>query len=439
MDSLDLNFDNILPFVSEQDMQALQGRIDSLHESLEKGLGEGSDYLGWLHLPSQTTALASIQKCADRIKDQCEAFISIGIGGSYLGARAAITFSRNFFHNQLATPEFPQIYFAGQNISSDYLADLLEVIADKEVCINVISKSGTTTEPAIAFRFLKQALENKYGRSGAQKRITVTTDQSRGALRELADAEGYQSFVIPGNVGGRYSVLTPVGLLPIAVAGVDIEALLAGARNWEERSSKTSKIENNIAYRYAAIRNRLYSKGKVIEVMASFHPALKYVLAWWQQLAGESEGKNGQGIFPASVEYTTDLHSLGQWVQEGNRIIFETFLLIGKSDRSLAVPRLDQDADGLNYLAGKSLDFVNDKAYHGTAQAHLKGEVPNMTLTVPDRSPHSLGQLFYFFERAIALSGYLMGVNPFDQPGVEFYKKNMFELLNKPGYEKGSL
>ncbi len=439
MDSLDLNFDNILPFVSEQDMQVLQGKIDRLHESLEKGLGEGSDCLGWLHLPSQTTALASIQKCADRIKGQCEAFISIGIGGSYLGARAAITFSRNFFHNQLATPEFPQIYFAGQNISSDYLADLLEVIADKEVCINVISKSGTTTEPAIAFRFLKQALENKYGRSGAQKRITVTTDQNRGALRELADAEGYQSFVIPGNVGGRYSVLTPVGLLPMAVAGLDIEALLAGARNWEERSSHTSKIDNNIAYRYAAIRNRLYSKGKVIEVMASFHPALKYVLAWWQQLAGESEGKNGQGIFPASVEYTTDLHSLGQWVQEGNRIIFETFLLIGKSDRSLAVPRLDQDADGLNYLAGKSLDFVNDKAYHGTAQAHLKGEVPNMTLTVPDRSPHSLGQLFYFFERAIALSGYLMGVNPFDQPGVEFYKKNMFELLNKPGYEKGSL
>ncbi len=266
----------------------------------------------------------------------------------------------------------------------------------------------------------------------------MTTDQSRGALRELADSEGYRSFVIPDDVGGRYSVLTPVGLLPIAVAGLDIQELLAGARNWEESSSQTSKIENNIAYRYAAIRNLLYSKGKVIEVMASFHPALKYVLEWWKQLSGESEGKNSQGIYPASVEYTTDLHSMGQWVQEGNRIIFETFLLIGESDRSLEVPRFDQDADGLNYLAGKSLDFVNDKAYRGTAQAHLKGGVPNMTLTVPNRSAYSLGQLFYFFERAIALSGYLMRVNPFDQPGVEFYKKNMFQLLNKPGYEKGS-
>lgn len=439
MDSLDLNFDNILPFVSEEEIQALQGKVDSLHESLEKGQGEGSDYLGWLHLPSQTTALESIQICADQIKEQCEAFIIIGIGGSYLGAQAAVTFSRNFFHNQLATGKSPRIYFAGQNISSDYLADLLEAVADKEVCINVISKSGTTTEPAIAFRFLKQALENKYGRSGARKRITVTTDQNRGALRELADAEGYRSFIIPGNIGGRYSVLTPVGLLPMAVAGLDVQELLAGARDGEERSSKTSQIENNIAYRYAVIRNLLYARGKVIEVMASFHPALKYVLAWWQQLAGESEGKNGQGIYPASAEYTGDLHSMGQWVQEGNRIIFETFLLIGKSDRALAVPRFDQDADGLNYLAGKSLDFVNDKAYRGTAQAHLKGGVPNMTLTVPDRSPHSLGQLFYFFERAIALSGYLMGVNPFDQPGVEFYKKNMFELLNKPGYEKGNL
>jgi len=247
MDSLDLSFDNILPFVSEEEIQALQGKVDSLHESLEKGQGAGSDYLGWLHLPSQTTALEAIQTCADQIKEQCEAFISIGIGGSYLGAQAAVTFSRNFFHNQLATRKFPQIYFAGQNISSDYLADLLEVVADKEVCINVISKSGTTTEPAIAFRFLRQALENKYGRSGAQKRITVTTDPNRGALRELADSEGYRSFVIPDNVGGRYSVLTPVGLLPMAVAGLDIRELLAGARYWEERSSKTSKIENNIA------------------------------------------------------------------------------------------------------------------------------------------------------------------------------------------------
>ena len=438
MASLDLNHEHILPFVSEEEIQALQGDVDRLHESLEKGLGEGNDYLGWLHLPSQTNELESIQKCADQIKGQCEAFISIGIGGSYLGAQAAITFSRHFFQDQLASRKFPKIYFAGQNISSDYLADLLEVVADKEVCINVISKSGTTTEPAIAFRLLKQALENKYGRSGAKERITVTTDQRRGALRELANSEGYRSFVIPDNVGGRYSVLTPVGLLPIAVAGLDIHELLAGARNWEESSSQTSEIENNISYRYAAIRNLLYSKGKVIEVMASFHPALKYVLEWWKQLSGESEGKNSQGIYPASVEYTTDLHSMGQWVQEGNRIIFETFLLIGESDRSLAVPRFESDADGLNYLAGKSLDFVNDKAYRGTAQAHLKGGVPNMTLTVPNRSAYSLGQLFYFFERAIALSGYLMRVNPFDQPGVEFYKKNMFQLLNKPGYEKGS-
>jgi glucose-6-phosphate isomerase len=441
MNSLDLDYQNIKPFLTDPEIQGLQPEIDRLHQALEQGTGKGADYLGWLNLSSRTTneQLGAIEQSAKHIRAHSDVFVSIGIGGSYLGARAATSFLNHTFSNQLSRENSgsPEIHFAGHNLNSDYHADLFDLIADRDVCLNVISKSGTTTEPAVAFRLLKDKLENKYGKAGAKKRIVVTTDQAKGALKKLADEEGYTTFVIPDNVGGRYSVLTPVGLLPIAVSGVDIRELMAGARMGEETCRAHSGLDKNLSYLYAGIRHLLYTKGKTLEVLASFHPSLSYVLEWWKQLAGESEGKEFKGIFPASVEYTTDLHSMGQWVQEGNRILFETFLLVGESRRQLKIPAFDNDDDGLNYLAGKTLDFVNDKAYKGTAMAHKEGKVPNMTLTVKDRSPESLGQLFYFFERAIAMTGYLMDVNPFDQPGVEFYKKNMFTLLNKPGYGKG--
>jgi len=441
MTSLQLNYDNIKSFVSEQEIQSLQPKIDALHQVLENGTGKGSDYLGWLDLPSGTTReqLSAIEQSASHIRAHSDVFVSIGIGGSYLGARAAISFLGHTFANQLngGEQDSPEIHFAGHNLSSDYHADLFDLIAERDVCLNVISKSGTTTEPAVAFRLLKERLEKKYGKAGAKKRIVVTTDREKGALKKLADEEGYTTFAIPDDVGGRYSVLTPVGLLPIAVAGVDIRELMAGAKTAESAGSAHSSVEKNLSYLYAGIRRLLYTKGKTLEVLAAFHPSLSYILEWWKQLAGESEGKDQKGIFPASVEYTTDLHSMGQWVQEGNRILFETFLRVETSRKQLEIPAFENDDDGLNYLAGKTLDFVNDKAYKGTAMAHLEGGVPNMEIRVKDRSADSLGQLFYFFERAIAMTGYLMDVNPFDQSGVEFYKKNMFALLNKPGYGKG--
>jgi glucose-6-phosphate isomerase len=438
MSHLKFNDKNIKNFISDSDIEGKQKTVNQLHSDLEKGTGAGSNFLGWLNLPSGTTDQQTdeIKKTAEFIRNNCEVFICVGIGGSYLGTRAAISFSKHTFFNQISSgdKDGPAIYFAGQNISSDYIADLKELIADKSICINVISKSGTTTEPAIAFRILKQYLEDKVGVEEANKRIFVTTDGNKGALKSMADITGYKTFVIPDDVGGRYSVLTPVGLLPIAVAGIDIDELLEGAKIYEELTSRESSLDKNMSYRYAVIRNILYAKGKTTEIMASFHPSFEFLTAWWKQLAGESEGKNGQGIFPASVEYTCDLHSLGQLIQEGKRNIFETFLLLEDSNRQSTVPGSTSDADGLNYIQGKSLDFINDKAYKGTAQAHLEGGVPNMSLTVKDRGPYSLGQLIYFFERSVALSGYLSGVNPFDQPGVEFYKKNMFKLLNKPGF-----
>ena len=438
---LELHTENIKNFVTSQEIASLQSQVDRCHQDLESGLGKGAEYLGWLHLPSKTTPdqLKEIQQSAQWVRDNCEAFVSVGIGGSYLGAKAAIDFGSHAFSNQLppSARVGPEILFAGQNISSDYLHDLLEILEDKKVCLNVISKSGTTTEPAIAFRLLKQFMEKKYGPDEARKRIFVTTDPEKGALKQLADEQGYRRFAIPSNVGGRYSVLTPVGLLPIAVAGMDIEESIAGARECEEGASSHAGLDHNLVYYYAAIRNVLYRKGKTIELMAAFHPALQTMVEWWRQLAGESEGKDGKGVFPATAEYTADLHSLGQWVQEGNRIIFETFLRVASSEYSMEISESPGDQDGLNYLAGRSLDEVNEKAWQGTAQAHLEGGVPNMTLTVKDRSAHTLGYLFYFFQRAIAMSGGLMGVNPFDQPGVEFYKNNMFRLLDKPGYGKG--
>ncbi|MDH5458317.1 MAG: glucose-6-phosphate isomerase [Nitrospinota bacterium] len=437
---LELDTDNIQSFVTEQELADLQPEVDRCHRDLESGQGKGSEFLGWLHLPSQTTLgpLKEIEKTALWIRENCDAFVSIGIGGSYLGAKAAIDFGSHTFLNQCSpsTRNGPEILFAGQNISSDYLHDLLDILEDKQVCLNVISKSGTTTEPAIAFRLLKQFMEKKYGSDEARKRIFVTTDPGKGALKQMAEEEGYQRFEIPGDVGGRYSVLTPVGLLPIAVAGLDIHELIAGAVDGEQQTSQHSALDQNSAYRYAVVRNLLLQKGKTIELMAAFHPALQTVVEWWRQLAGESEGKDGKGIFPATAEYTVDLHSLGQWVQEGNRIIFETFLRVAASNSLVEIPNSKEDRDGLNYLADRSLDEVNEKAWQGTAQAHLEGGVPNMTLTVKDRSAHSLGYLFYFFQRAIAMTGGLMGVNPFDQPGVEFYKNNMFRLLNKPEYGK---
>lgn len=437
MNGLSFDIENIRPFVCESELTALQAEIARLHDLLESGKGLGHDYTGWLHLPStiEDAEVQAVQETADFLRSQCDTFISIGIGGSYLGARAAVTFCNPLLNG--VRKEGPEILFAGHNISGDYLADLLDAIEDKSVCINVISKSGTTTEPAIAFRILKEALEKKVGVEEARKRIVATTDEKKGALKQLADAEGYKTFVIPDDIGGRYSVMTPVGLLPIAVAGIDIRKLLAGGKEAEAAGAATADLDRNPAYLYAAVRHCLYLKGKTVEVMAPFHPAFQYVVEWWKQLAGESEGKNQRGLFPASVQYTTDLHSMGQWMQDGRRIIFETFLLIERSNRDVQIPEFQNDLDGLNYLSGKGLDFVNDKAYKGTAQAHLEGGVPNMTLSLKDRSPETLGQLFYFFERAIAMSGYLLNVNPFDQPGVEFYKKNMFQLLNKPGFEKG--
>ena len=438
--TLELNTENTTQFVADQEITGLQPLVDRCHQNLESGQGKGADYLGWLHLPSKTPQkqLNEIKKSAKWIRENCEAFVSVGIGGSYLGAKAAIDFGSHTFENQRlpSMRKGPEILFAGQNISSDYLHDLLEILEDKKVCLNVISKSGTTTEPAIAFRLLKQFMDKKYGPDEARQRIFVTTDPDKGALKQLADEEGYQRFEIPANVGGRYSVLTPVGLLPIAAGGMDIEELIAGARACEEQSSSHTALNENLAYRYAAIRNVLYQKGKTLDLMAAFHPALQTMVEWWRQLAGESEGKDGKGTFPATAEYTSDLHSLGQWVQEGNRIVFETFLRVAASNHSIKISKSSKDSDGLNYLSGRNLDEVNEKAWQGTAQAHLKGGVPNMTLTIKDRSAHSLGYLFYFFQRAIAMSGGLMDVNPFDQPGVELYKTNMFRLLNKPGYGK---
>ena len=435
MSNLSLNCDNLKSFVTEQEVISLQEQVSLCHDRLEGGTGKGSDYLGWLRLPSRFSDAisAEIETTASSIRDCCEVFIIVGIGGSYLGARAGISYLNSSFSNQFGRQGGPEIYFAGQNISSDYHADLFDLISGRDICLNVISKSGTTTEPAIAFRLLKELVEKKYGVDGARGRIVVTTDSSRGALKSLADDLDYKTFVIPDDVGGRYSVLTPVGLFPMAVAGINIKELMEGARQGEKLYS-TRSLDQNDAYYYAATRQLLYQKEKTTEILATFQPAFHYLAQWWKQLAGESEGKELKGIFPASVEFTSDLHSMGQWIQEGNRNIFETFLILESSRRQLKIPAFQNDADGLNYLAGEMLDTVNEKAWLGTADAHKKGGVPNMTLKIKDRSPTSLGQLIYFFERAVAMTGYLNGVNPFDQPGVEFYKKNMFKLLGKPGF-----
>jgi len=433
MSDIKLITSNCNGYVSAKELQTVSKPIKLVHKELMSKNCPGSDFTGWIDLPStiKNSLITDIQATAKKIRKNCDIFISLGIGGSYLGAKAAIDFIKPNFANELNS-ESPKIYFGGQNLSADYLADMFKAIKGKSVIINVISKSGTTTETAVVFRILKQYMEKLYGKKNIKDRIIVTTDESTGALRKLAKSEGYKTFVIPDDVGGRFSVLTPVGLLPIAVAGINIKELLSGAKDFETKCNSLN-MNTNIAYKYAGIRHILYKKGKKIEMLSGFHPNLHFIGEWWKQLFGESEGKDGKGIFPAFCEFTTDLHSMGQMIQDGERNIFETFLVVEKSMANLKVPKLKDDIDGLNYLAGKDLDYVNSKAYEATASAHYEGKVPNMTISIPKRSAFHLGQLFYFFEKTTAISGLLTGVNPFNQPGVEAYKKKMFKLLGKPG------
>ena len=414
------------------DTQALNAAALAAKQTLESGSGAGNDFLGWLHLPSSINEqqLEDIEKTAAVLREECEYVISIGIGGSYLGAKAVLEALSDHFA-AYKTGKGPKVLFAGSNIGEDYLYDLMDLVRGHKFGIIVISKSGTTTEPAIAFRLFKEMLEKQEGKAFAQRNIVAITDARRGALRGLATQEGYATFVIPDDVGGRFSVLTPVGLLPIAVAGFDIHALVAGALEMEEDGDE--QVLN-----YAIARNALYQQGKKIEILANFTPRLHYVAEWWKQLYGESEGKGHKGIFPASVDFTTDLHSMGQWIQDGERTIFETVLSVGDQQHEVIIPTDEEDLDGLNYIAGKNVDYVNKMAELGTRLAHVDGGVPNLLITIPAVTERYLGQLIYFFEKACGVSGYMLGVNPFDQPGVEAYKKNMFALLEKPGYEEAT-
>jgi glucose-6-phosphate isomerase len=413
-----------------------QDGVQKAHNYLHQGTGRGNDFLGWLTPPAiDSEEVARVKAAAERIRANSDVLLVIGIGGSYAGARAGIELLTHSFRNQIGTEKSngPEIYYIGHNLSAYYMAQLFELIEGKDISVNVISKSGTTTEPAIAFRLVREYLINKYGAEEAGRRIVATTDASKGALRQLATEEGYETFVIADDVGGRYSVLTPVGLLPMAVAGIDIEQLLAGAHEASELYANPN-LDENICYQYAAYRNELYRQGKAIELLVSYDPRFVTFNEWWKQLFGESEGKEGKGIFPASVQFTTDLHSMGQYIQEGPRHLFETVLWVENSGREILVPSMEADLDGLNYLEGKTLDYVNKQAFLGTLEAHQDGEVPNFVLNIPELDERTVGHLFYFFEKACGLSGYLLDVNPFDQPGVEAYKRNMFRLLGKPGF-----
>jgi glucose-6-phosphate isomerase len=433
------DYSKALSFINEHEVTYMQDLVKVLHHSLHEKTGAGSDFLGWIDLPNtyDKEEFDRIQQCAAKIQNDSDILLVVGIGGSYLGARAAIEMLNHSFYNMLSKEQrkAPQVIFLGQNISSTYMKDLMDVLEGKDFSINVISKSGTTTEPAIAFRIFRKLLEEKYGKEEARRRIYATTDKARGALKTLADEEGYETFVIPDDVGGRFSVLTPVGLLPIAVSGLNIEEMMNGAAKASADFS-TSELEENAAYQYAVVRNTLYNKGKTIEMLVNYEPALHYVSEWWKQLFGESEGKDQKGIFPASANFSTDLHSLGQYIQEGRRDLFETVLTVGSVRHELTLEAEENDLDGLNYLAGETIDFVNQKAYEGTLLAHSDGGVPNLILNLPELNEYTFGYLVYFFEKACAMSGYLLGVNPFDQPGVEAYKKNMFALLGKPGFEE---
>ena len=425
-------------FISDDEVKYAKKLAGAAKEELVSKTGAGNDFLGWIDLPVNydKDEFVRILKAADKIKNDSDVLLVIGIGGSYLGARAAIEFLRHQFYNTVSkgVRKTPEIYYVGNNISSTYIKHLIDVIGDRDFSINMISKSGTTTEPAIAFRVFKKMLIEKYGKEEANKRIYATTDKARGALKNLANEEGYESFVVPDDVGGRYSVLTAVGLLPIAVSGADITKLMEGAASMREICLNNS-FEENDAMKYAAIRNILLRKGKSIEVLANYEPSIHYVSEWWKQLYGESEGKDQKGIFPAAVDLTTDLHSMGQFIQDGQRTMFETVLNLEKSPEEIVLEEEEVDLDGLNYLAGKTVEFINQSAMKGTMLAHTDGNVPNLKINIPEQNEYYLGQLFYFFEFACGVSGYILGVNPFDQPGVESYKKNMFALLGKPGFE----
>ena len=432
------DYSKAMQFIGEQEIASMCDIVENAREVLVSKSGAGNDFLGWIDLPVDydKEEFDRILAAADKIKGDSEVLLVIGIGGSYLGARAAIEFLRHSFYNIIPKEirKTPEIYFVGNSISSTYIKHLMDVIGDRDFSINMISKSGTTTEPAIAFRVFKEMLEKKYGKAEASKRIYATTDKARGSLKNLANEEGYESFVVPDDVGGRFSVLTAVGLLPIAVSGADIGKLMEGAQQAREQAL-TAPFEENDALKYAAIRNILLRKGKQIEIMANYEPSVHYISEWWKQLYGESEGKDQKGIFPASVDLTTDLHSMGQFIQDGSRNIFETVINIEKSRETITIGEEPTDLDGLNYLAGKDVDFVNKSAMNGTILAHTDGNVPNTVVNIPEVNEYYLGQLFYFFEFACGISGYTLGVNPFNQPGVESYKKNMFALLGKPGYE----
>lgn len=424
-------------FVGSEEIDNIKAFVRVSHELLHEKKGAGNDYLGFMDLPENydKEEFKRIKEASQRIRENSDVLIVIGIGGSYLGARACIDALTHNFYNSLETKKRngPEIYYLGNSISTSYMLDLLDIIEGKDISVNIISKSGTTTEPAIAFRVLKEYMEKKYGKEEAKSRIYATTDREEGALKELSNIEGYETFIIPDDVGGRFSVLTPVGLLPIAVAGIDIDKIMEGAKEGMDEYSNED-LEENPAYQYAAIRNILYNKGKDIEILVNYEPALNYFSEWWKQLYGESEGKDKKGLFPASVNFTTDLHSMGQYIQDGQRNLFETIINIENCEKDIFIKASEDNLDGLNFLQGKSLDYINKKAFQGTKEAHIKGHVPNLLLTVPELNEFYIGKLIYFFEKACALSGYLLGVNPFDQPGVEEYKKNMFRLLEKPGY-----
>ena len=438
MKNICLNFEKALGVVSKEQILAQEATVNACMDTLHKGNGAGNDFLGWLHLPSSITdaELTEIENTANVLRSKCEVVVAIGIGGSYLGTRAVVEAMNNSFDWLHANDrKNPILLYAGHNIGEDYLYELSEVLKGKQFGIINISKSGTTTEPAIAFRILKKQLEDAVGKEEAKHRIVAITDARKGALRTLADQEGYKTFVIPDNVGGRFSVLTPVGLLPIAVAGVNIRELVAGAVAMEKATDQSVPFAENISAQYAAVRNELYKSGKKVEILCNFHPKLHYIGEWWKQLYGESEGKDGKGIFPTGAEFTTDLHSIGQYIQEGRRNLFETVINIEKSKNDIEIKEDADNLDGLNYIAGKKLDYVNKKAMEGTISAHVDGGVPNIVINMSELNEETLGHLIYFFELAVAMSGNLIGVNPFNQPGVEKYKTNMFKLLKKPGYE----
>ena len=433
MTHIQLDYGKTLEFFGKHELEQQKDIVKSIHKTIHEGTGAGSDFLGWIDLPVDydKEEFSRILEASKRVKKNSDVFVVIGIGGSYLGARAAIEMLTPAFRN---SDEYPEIVFVGNHLSSTYTQELIQYLGGKDFSVNVISKSGTTTEPAVAFRLFKQLVEDKYGKEEAKQRIFATTDKEKGALKQLATNEGYETFVVPDDVGGRYSVLTAVGLLPIAVAGIDIEAMMQGAAKAREELS-SDNLDENIAYQYATIRNILYSKGYTTEMLINFEPSMQYFNEWWKQLFGESEGKDYKGIYPSSANYTTDLHSLGQYVQEGRRFLFETVVKVNNPKHNITIEEDSDDLDGLNYLAGKTIDEVNTKAFEGTLLAHTDGGVPNVVVNIPKLDEETFGYVVYFFELACAMSGYQLGVNPFNQPGVEAYKQNMFALLGKPGFE----